>query len=160
MIMQNLHMGILSAILLLMAASRLSAQEPTTDPTLSNSSLTTQLENSNMEDPRLLGSHRPCGSTDQHYCLNGGTCIYPQDNTKAFCICPAGFSGNRCQFDRELESLLSCYGYRLSTEHLIAISCAAAILVFSLAFLIYCIVRKRCMTSTKLVESSPSEITV
>ncbi|XP_054630170.1 pro-neuregulin-2, membrane-bound isoform-like [Dunckerocampus dactyliophorus] len=159
MIKQSLKMGFLSAILLL-AASELSAQETTTDPALSNSSPTTRLENGNMEDFRLLGSHRPCGGTDQHYCLNGGTCIYPQDNTEPFCICPAGFSRNRCHFDHELETLLSRYRYHLAAEHLIAISCAAAILIFSLAFLICCIVRKRCVKSTKLMESNPSEITV
>nr|XP_061838114.1 epigen-like [Nerophis lumbriciformis] len=146
-------MGVLLAILLLLAARGLSAQQTTADPFLSDSSPNTLLEKGSMVDPVLLGAHRPCESADRHFCLNGGTCLYPQDHTKPFCICPTGSSGNRCH----LQSFSR--GYHLAVEHLIGVSCGAAFLVFSLSFLVCCVVRRR-RTKSKQIQSKPSDITV
>ncbi|XP_019744710.1 epigen-like [Hippocampus comes] len=141
MLMQSLKEGVLSAILLLLAASGQSAQ--TTSST---------------EDPLLLSSHRPCGSQNQHFCLNGGTCIYPQDTTKPFCICTSGFSGNRCHYDRKVDTMFS--QSHIAAEHLISLSCGAALLIFILLFITYCVVRTRCRKSEKQMESAPTEVTV
>ncbi|XP_061623480.1 epigen [Phyllopteryx taeniolatus] len=149
MLAQSLKKGVLSAFLLLLAASGQSAQT-TTNPT--------QLENITIADPLLMSSHRPCGSQDQQFCLNGGTCVYPQDNTEPFCICKSGFSGNRCHYDGEVNSVFCRSDHFI--EHLIAISCVAAIFIFILVFIISCIVRKRCIKSAKQIKSVPCEVTV
>ncbi|XP_061672031.1 epigen-like [Syngnathoides biaculeatus] len=148
MFAQSLKQGVLSAFLLLLAASGHSAE--TTNMT--------RLENGSSSDPLLLSSHRPCGSRDQHFCLNGGTCVYPQDNTEPFCICAAGFSGNRCHYDGEVDSMF-CQT-PLIMEHLISIICGTAVVAFVLVFIGFCVVRKRCVKSAKQIESVPSEVTV
>ncbi|XP_057688955.1 pro-neuregulin-4, membrane-bound isoform-like isoform X2 [Corythoichthys intestinalis] len=147
MFMQSLKEGILSAIFLLLAASGQSAQ------TIRNF---TPLENGSTAYP-LISSQRPCGSQDQHFCFNGGTCFYPQDNNKPFCICTSGFSGNRCH-DVDMDSVFHIP--HLVVEQLIAITCGTAIFVFFLVVAIYCIVSKRLKKKAKLITAAPCEVTV
>nr|XP_061803871.1 pro-neuregulin-4, membrane-bound isoform-like [Nerophis lumbriciformis] len=139
MFMQSLKEGILSAIFLLLAASGQSAQ------TISSTAYP------------LISSQRPCGSQDQHFCFNGGTCFYPQDNNKPFCICTSGFSGNRCH-DVDMDSVFHIP--HLVVEQLIAITCGTAIFVFFLVVAIYCIVSKRLKKKAKLITAAPCEVTV
>ncbi|XP_049618750.1 epigen [Syngnathus scovelli] len=149
MLTQSLKEGVLSALLLLLAVSGQSAQS-TRNPT--------RLQKNSTEDPLLLSPQKPCGSQDQKFCLNGGTCIYPQDTSKPFCICTSGFSGNRCHYDREVDTMFSrCHR---AVEHLISLSCGAAIVVFILVFIAYCVIRRRYTKSTKQMESAPCEVTV
>ncbi|XP_077570354.1 epigen-like [Stigmatopora nigra] len=148
MFTHSLKKGVLSAVfLLLVAPSGQSAQT-----TISF----TPLQSSNTAGP-LLSEERPCGSSDQHFCLNDGTCIYPQDSTKPSCICPSGFSGNRCH-DLDVDSVF--YVPHMTVEHLISVTCGAAIFVFFLVISIYCIVLKRFKKKDKKITSATCEVTV
>ncbi|XP_045891913.1 epigen [Micropterus dolomieu] len=128
--------------------------QTTAAPALSNSSLSTQLNNNSMEEPMVLRSHRSCGSEHVNYCENGGECMYPQDNDQPFCICKSSYSGHRCLFFSERSHTLP------ELEQLIGIIFGVVILFFVLAIIIYCFASKRCKKSVPLIKSAPSELSV
>ncbi|XP_044053898.1 epigen [Siniperca chuatsi] len=128
--------------------------QTTAAPALSNLPLSTQLNNSSMEEPQVLRSHRSCGSEHENYCENGGECMYPQDNDKPFCICTSSYSGPRCLFFSDHTRTLP------ELEELIGISFGVVMLFFVLAIIIYCFAYKRCIKSAPLMKSAPSESSV
>ncbi|KAM9360141.1 epigen-like [Symphorus nematophorus] len=158
----HLEKALLSAVavLLLLTTTGQSAMltdnlQTTATPVLSNSAPTTQLDNSSMEGPRVLRSHRSCGSEHENYCENGGECMYPQDNDKPFCICTSSYSGPRCLFFSDQTRS------PLEVEQLIAISFGAFMVILALAIIIYCFAYKRCIkSSASLIKSPPSESSV
>ncbi|XP_070760561.1 epigen-like [Enoplosus armatus] len=152
-----LHSALMALLLLTTAAQSAlltDSLQTTAAPDLSNSSLTTQLSNSTMEEPRVLRSHSSCGSEHENYCENGGECMYPQDNDQPFCICTSRYSGLRCHFFIDPSRTLP------ELEQLIAISFGVLMLFFVLAIIIYCFVYKKCIKSTPLIKSAPSESSV
>ncbi|KAM3610964.1 uncharacterized protein V6R79_011343 [Siganus canaliculatus] len=155
------HLQQAVAVLFLMTAAGRSAMlmddvQTTATPALSNSPLSTPLDNSTMEKPRVLRSHRSCGSEHENYCGNGGECMYPQDNDKPSCICKPSYSGPRCLF-------FSVTGETRSApelEQVIAISFGVFMLILVLAIIVYCLISKRCVKSAQLIKSAPSETSV
>ncbi|XP_051279136.1 epigen-like [Dicentrarchus labrax] len=125
--------------------------QTTATPALSNSTLTTQLNNSSIEELLIMRSHRPCGSTDENFCGNGGKCIYPQDNDEPSCICPPSYTGQRCMFFTEHTHSLP------ELEQMIAISFGIFMLIAVLAIIIYCIAYKKCIKSAPIIKSAPSK---
>ncbi|XP_068560102.1 epigen-like [Cebidichthys violaceus] len=142
---ENAILSAMAALLLLtptVQPAMLTDSLPTTaPPALWNSSLSTQLLNGSVEEPHVLPSHRSCRSEHEAFCENGGECMYPQDSNEPSCICKTSYSGRRCMFmshpsytPRELEQLLgTVFG--------------VAVLVIVLAFIIYCLAKKRCIKS-------------
>ncbi|XP_042278114.1 epigen-like [Thunnus maccoyii] len=128
--------------------------QTTTTPALSDSSLTTQLSNSSVEGPRVLRTHRSCGSEHENYCENDGKCMYPQDSDKPFCICTSLYSGTRCMFYNQASRK------PLELEQLIGITFGVVIVVIILAIIICCFVNKRCVKSAPLMKSVPSQMSV
>ncbi|XP_020499572.3 epigen [Labrus bergylta] len=126
----------------------------TKTPALSNSSLTTLISNDSMEEPRVLHSHKPCGSEDENYCENGGKCMFPQDSEKPFCICTSSYSGPRCLFFLDNSRSLA------DLEGLMGIIFGVLMLIIFLAILFYCFAYKRCIKSAPLIKSAPSESSV
>ncbi|XP_035514685.1 epigen-like [Morone saxatilis] len=154
----HLEMVFLSAVasLLLLTPAGQSAMltdnlQTTAAPALSNSTLTTQLNNSRMEELLIMHSRRPCGSADENFCVNGGECVYPQDDDKPSCICPPSYIGQRCMFFSEHTRSLP------ELEQLIAISFGIVMLIAVLAIIIYCIAYKKCIKSAPLIKSAPSK---
>ncbi|XP_023261833.1 epigen [Seriola lalandi dorsalis] len=147
------------AVLLLLTTAGQSAVvtdnlQTTATPLLSNASLTTELNNSSMDEPLVLRSHRSCGSEHENYCENGGECMYPQDSDKPFCICTSSYSGTRCLF-------FSDHTYSLpELEQLIGISFGVVMLIIILAIMIYCFAQRRCIKSPPLIKSAPSKTSV
>ncbi|XP_042344405.1 epigen [Plectropomus leopardus] len=128
--------------------------QTTATSALSTSPLTTQLNNSTMEKPRVLRSHRPCRSEHANYCENGGECMYPQDTDEPSCICTSSFSGRRCLFvNAQTRSLPEL-------EKVIGISFGVVMLIIVLVVIIYCFACKRCKKSAPLIKSALSEISV
>ncbi|XP_040898594.1 epigen [Toxotes jaculatrix] len=148
-----------AAVLLLLTTTGQSAVltdsvQTTATPPVTNSSLTTQLNNSTVEEPLVLSLHRSCGSEHDKYCENGGECMYPQDSDKPFCICKSSYSGPRCLFFSEPTHTLP------ELEQVIGISFGAVMLIFILAIMIYCFTSRRCVKSAPLIKSAPSNISV
>ncbi|KAL7391751.1 hypothetical protein ABVT39_014088 [Epinephelus coioides] len=152
------YLGKAFLLLLLITAGRsamLSNNLPTTaPPTVSISSLTTQLNNSSMEEPRVERSHRSCRSEHANYCENGGECMYPQDSDEPSCICTSSYSGKRCLFHSDHARTLP------ELEQLIGIIFGVAMFIIVLGILSYCFVYKRCKKSAPLIKSAASEISV
>ncbi|XP_071339560.1 epigen [Trachinotus anak] len=128
--------------------------QTTATPPLSDPALTTQLSNSSMEEPRVLRSHKSCGSEHKNYCENGGECMYPQDSDEPFCICTSSYIGTRCHFFNDRIHSLP------ELERAIGISFGVVMLIFILAVMIYCFARRRCIKSPPLIKSAPSEVSV
>ncbi|XP_035497113.1 epigen [Scophthalmus maximus] len=156
----NLETGLLSSVAVLMvllATTGQSAilpsnlQTTATPPALSNSSLTTQINNGSAEGPRVLRSHRSCGGGYEHFCENGGECIYPQDTDKPSCICTSSYEGPRCLIFSDSTRTLP------ELEQLIGIIFGVAVLLLVLAIVIYCFAYRRCVKSASLIKSPPSE---
>ncbi|KAM9391975.1 epigen-like [Pholidichthys leucotaenia] len=152
--------GCVAAVLLfLMTAGRPAVandDRSTTETPLSNSSLTTQFSNSSVELPKVLRSHRPCGSEHDTYCSNGGMCMFPQDSDKPSCICKAFYSGRRCMI--YADDTGSSTSPQL--EKLIGIIIGVLMVIVVLAVLFYCFAYKRCIKSAPLIKSAPSESSV
>ncbi|XP_070690531.1 epigen-like [Pempheris klunzingeri] len=147
------------AVMLLLTTAGQSAMltddlQTTAAPALSNSSSPTQLSNGSMEEPRVLRSHRSCGSELENYCENGGECMYPQDSDKYFCICTSSYSGERCHFFSDPTRTLP------EIEQLIGISFGIVMLIFAFAFFIYCFAYNRCRKSAQLIKSAPFDSSV
>ncbi|XP_029367238.1 epigen [Echeneis naucrates] len=147
-----------AAVLLLLTTTAQSAVltnnlQTTANPLL-DSALSTQLNNDSVEEPRVLRSHRSCGSEHENYCENGGECMYPQDNDKPFCICKNTYSGTRCHFFIESTRSLP------ELEQLIAICFGVVVLILFLAIIIFCFTRRKCIKSPPLIKSAPSETSV
>ncbi|CAK6950803.1 epigen-like [Scomber scombrus] len=130
--------------------------QTTTTPALSDSSLTTQLDNSSVEGPRVLRSHRSCESEHENYCGNGGKCMYPQDSDQPSCICTSSYTGPRCMFYNQSEPSR----VPPELEQLIAIGFGVTIIIIVLALIIYCFAYKRCVKSAQLIKTVPSEMSV
>ncbi|GAA6226464.1 epigen-like [Lates japonicus] len=128
----------------------------TTAAPLSDSALTTQLNNSSMEEPRVQRTHKSCGSEHENYCENGGECMYPQDSDKPSCICKSPYSGARCLFYDPSKPTRSLP----EIEQLIGIIFGVVMVVLILAIIIYCIAYRRCVKSAPLIKSAPSETSV
>ncbi|XP_034397597.1 epigen [Cyclopterus lumpus] len=123
-------------------------------PALSAPSLTTQLGNGSMEEPQVLPSHRSCRSEHEHFCDNGGECMYPQDSDEPACICKSSYSGRRCLF-------LNDRAYTLpELEQLIGITFGVAVLIIVLAFISYCLAYRRCIKSAPFKKLALSESSV
>uniref|UniRef100_UPI0037E985E8 epigen-like n=1 Tax=Semicossyphus pulcher TaxID=241346 RepID=UPI0037E985E8 len=156
----NMEKAFLSAVavLLLLISSAQSALLTdilqTTEAPLSNSSLTTQPNNSSIEEPRVQRSHRSCGSEHANFCENGGECMYPQDNDKPFCICTSSYSGTRCLFFVDISRSSP------ELEQLIGITFGVLMLIVVLAMLFYCFAYKRCVKSAPLKKPAASESSV
>ncbi|KAM7018337.1 epigen-like [Tautogolabrus adspersus] len=147
------------AVLILMTSAGNSAMLSdilltTKTPALSNSSLTTTINNSSMEEPRVLRSHKSCGSEHENYCENGGECMFPQDSEKPFCICTSSYSGPRCLFF--LDNSRSV----VDLEGLVGFIFGVLMLITVLAILFFCFAYKRCIKSAPLIKSAPSESSV
>ncbi|XP_078107326.1 epigen [Sander vitreus] len=147
------------AVLLLLTTAGQSAVLPndlqtTATPALLNSSLLTQLNNSSMGKPRVLGLHRSCRSEHLTYCENGGECMYPQDSDKPSCICTSSYSGPRCLFFNDRTRTLP------ELEQLIAIIFGVAMLLIVLAIIIFCFAYKRCIKWAPIIKPAPSELSV
>uniref|UniRef100_A0A8C6V6N7 EGF-like domain-containing protein n=1 Tax=Neogobius melanostomus TaxID=47308 RepID=A0A8C6V6N7_9GOBI len=84
------------AVLLVFFTTELTAlsTESTAAPVVSNSSLS--VNNGSLSGPTGMKSHRPCGNETDPYCLNGGQCVYYQDQVEPACMCEAPFEGPRC----------------------------------------------------------------
>ncbi|XP_041793384.1 epigen-like [Chelmon rostratus] len=153
----NLEKALLSAVaaLLLLTPAGQSAMtddpQTSTTPATSNSTLTTQLSNSSVEEIRALHSHRSCGSEYANYCENGGECMYPQDSDKPSCICKSSYSGPRCLFFSVTQNTST----PPEVEQLIAISFGVAMLLLVLAIIIYCLGYKRCIKLPQRIKSAP-----
>ncbi|KAM8760049.1 epigen-like [Acanthopagrus schlegelii] len=157
--LENALLSAVAVLLLLLTPPGQSATlsdelQTTAAPTLSGSAPTTQPDNSSMEEPLVLRSHKPCGSEHVNWCENGGTCMFPQDSDKPSCICTSSYTGHRCMFVSDLTHTLP------ESEQLIAISCGVAMLISVLAVIIYCCACKRCKKSAPLIKSAPSESSV
>uniref|UniRef100_A0A1A8BNU8 Epigen n=1 Tax=Nothobranchius kadleci TaxID=1051664 RepID=A0A1A8BNU8_NOTKA len=122
-------------------------------PPVSDSSLTMFL-NSTEEPPKVMHSHRGCGSNYSSYCMNGGECMHPQDNNRPFCNCKESFSGIRCEHDVIKTYMLD------NIEPMIGIIFGAFMVLVFLAILLYCFAYKRCTHSTPLIKPAPSENSV
>ncbi|XP_036955103.1 epigen [Acanthopagrus latus] len=157
--LENALLSAVAVLLLLLTPPGQSATlsdelQTTAAPTLSGTAPTTQPNNSSMEEPLVLRSHKPCGSEHANWCENGGTCMFPQDSDKPSCICTSSYTGHRCMFVSDLTHTLP------ESEQLIAISCGVAMLISVLAVIIYCCACKRCKKSAPLIKSAPSESSV
>ncbi|XP_037632949.1 epigen [Sebastes umbrosus] len=156
---KHLANALLSAVaaLLLLTTSAQSAMisnnlQTTETPALLNSSVTTQLNNSSMEEPRvLLSQQKPCRSEHENYCANGGTCMYPQDNDKPFCICTSMYAGERCLF------IVAPTSHGPQIEFLIAFWFGVAMLFIFLVMIFSCCAYKIFKKSAKLIKSAPSQ---
>ncbi|XP_026177881.1 epigen [Mastacembelus armatus] len=134
------------AVLLLLTTAEQSAMLTTAAPPLPNASLTTQHNNSSMDEPKVLPSYRSCRSEHEKYCENGGKCIYPQDSDKPSCICTPSYSGPRCMFFSELTHSPP------ELEKVIGVCFAVVIFICFLATIIYCFVSKRCNKPGKFMK--------
>ncbi|XP_029961621.1 epigen [Salarias fasciatus] len=141
------------AVLLLLSTAGQSAVLTTASPPPATSSPTTQINNSSSEGPYVLRSHVSCGSEHDAFCANGGTCIYPQDSEKPSCICVPPYGGERCMLFTDSVS-------SLPEGDVIGITVGITMLVILLAITIYCCASKRCVKSTPLIKSAPSETSV
>ncbi|XP_034026666.1 protransforming growth factor alpha [Thalassophryne amazonica] len=150
-----------AAALFLFRATTVRSATPTAEPqsaatpTPSLSFATRQLDNSTMDKPRVLQSHRPCGSDHANYCHNGGQCMYPQDSDGPSCICAASYGGPRCMFIVNTISQPKIYA-----EQLIGIVVGLALVVFALIFVICYCSWKKCIKSSKLIKPTLPESTV
>ncbi|XP_041644388.1 epigen [Cheilinus undulatus] len=148
-----------AAVLLLLTSAGQSAVlsdilQTTETPSLPDMTVTTEINNSSVEGPRVLRSHRSCGSEHENYCENGGQCMYPQDSDKPFCICTSSYSGTRCLFFADNTRT------KPELEQLIGIIFGVVMLIIALAILFYCFAYKRCVKSAPLIKSAPSESSV
>ncbi|XP_034548562.1 epigen [Notolabrus celidotus] len=157
----SMEKAVLSAVAMLLLLTSAGQSAILTDiphtteaPTLSNSSLTTELSNSTMELPQVLRTHRSCGAEHENYCENGGECMYPQDSDKPFCICTSSYSGIRCLFFVSNTHTLP------ELEQLIGISFGVLMLLVVLAIIFYCCAYRKCIKSAPLIKSAPSESSV
>ncbi|XP_059192740.1 epigen-like [Centropristis striata] len=150
-----------AAVLLLLTTAAQSAVlsdnlQTTAAPALIDSSLTTQLNNSSMEEPRVLRSHTSCREEHKDFCKNGGECMYPQDTDEPSCICTSLYNGPRCFISISLDQSHSVP----DLEKLIGIGFGVAMIIIFLAIAIYCLTYKRCIKSAPLIKSAPSETSV
>ncbi|KAM4745180.1 epigen-like [Anableps anableps] len=123
-------------------------------PSLFNSSLTDQIINSTMGQPKVQHLVSPCGEKNEEYCLNGGKCMYPQDSEQPSCVCKSSHSGPRCEIFTDLT-------YRpLSADKVIAIIFGLIMVFIVLALAICCFVKRRCVTSAPLIKAGVSETSV
>ncbi|XP_047448236.1 epigen-like [Mugil cephalus] len=142
------------AVLLLLATVGQSAEVTTELQATATPPPTVSPMNNTTEQPRVLHLHKPCGSEHETFCANGGTCVYPQDNEKPFCICTSSFVGPRCMLTSEQTMVLPEF------EKMIAVILAVVMLLLILAIVIYCLAYRRCVKSAPLIKSAPSEISV
>ncbi|TNN66572.1 Epigen [Liparis tanakae] len=144
------------AALLLLTTTGQSAMPSNSLPTAETPALsaTTLLVNGSMEVPTVLASHRSCMSEHEHFCENGGECMYPQDSDQPACICTPSYGGHRCQFWNPRSYTLP------ELEQLIGIIFGMALLVIALAFIVYCLAHRRCMKSATFKKLKLSELSV
>ncbi|KAG7489840.1 epigen-like [Solea senegalensis] len=118
-------------------------------------SLTTQLNNSDTEEPQVLSIHRSCEDEHEGYCENGGQCMYPQDSEKPSCICTSSYHGPRCLF------LIEPTQSRPELEKVIGITFGVLMLILILAIVMYCFAYRKCIkSSAPLIKAAPSETSV
>ncbi|XP_071774888.1 epigen-like [Centroberyx gerrardi] len=127
---------------------------PTAGPAVLDPMLTTQPDNGSMEEPRVLRMHKPCREEHANYCENDGQCMYPQDTDTPSCMCKPSYSGTRCLFFVGGSQIAPNY------EEVIGIGVGVAMLIFFLAIIFYCCVRKRCTKSAQMIKLAPSENSV
>ncbi|KAG7221379.1 hypothetical protein INR49_017255 [Caranx melampygus] len=148
-----LQMALYSAVAVLVLLTTVGQSAVISDnlQTTETPSPTAEADNATMEGPRVLRSHRSCGSEHENYCENGGECMYPQDSDKPFCICTSSYSGTRCHFFSDHTRTLP------ELEQLIGIIFGVFMLIFFFAIMIYCFARKKCLKSPPLIKYAPSE---
>ncbi|XP_077290348.1 membrane-bound neuregulin protein vein isoform X2 [Arctopsyche grandis] len=65
------------------------------------------------DDTRSLGEPCPIPEPDV-YCQNGGTCVFITNLNEAFCRCPEGYEGHRCE-KKDVSNRGSMYPYHSYT---------------------------------------------
>ncbi|XP_041854679.1 epigen-like [Melanotaenia boesemani] len=129
--------------------------QTTAAPPVSNSSLTTHIVNSSVEEPRVWRLVKmSCGETYKEFCGNGGQCMFPQDSDKPSCICKPPYSGPRCMVFTDLTRTVP------NLDKVIGISFGAIMLITLVTIIAYCCAYKRCVKSAPLIKSAPSETSV
>ncbi|XP_054895407.1 epigen [Poeciliopsis prolifica] len=126
----------------------------TVSPFFLNSSLTVQTVNSTMNQSKIHLSVRPCGDENEKFCLNNGTCIYPQDTRRPSCICMPSHSGPRCE-------IFTDFTYQPSTvDKVIPIFFGCVMIAIILGLVFCCVIKRRCIKSAPLIKAAASETSV
>uniref|UniRef100_A0A8C5H1B0 Epigen-like n=1 Tax=Gouania willdenowi TaxID=441366 RepID=A0A8C5H1B0_GOUWI len=123
---------------------------------LQNAILTTQTSDNTTGQLRTLHSNRSCREEHKYFCANGAICRYPQDSEKPFCICTSLYQGLRCMVPVIPHSSRTLP----ESQQVIAISIGIIIFLILLAIGIYICVSKKCVKSSPLIKSAPSETSV
>ncbi|XP_029999995.1 epigen-like isoform X2 [Sphaeramia orbicularis] len=125
--------------------------QTTTGPDPTTSSTNTYTNNSSMDQPLVLRSHRSdCGDEHADFCANGGVCMYPQDSTEPSCICAPSFGGPRCMILSQLSHT------HAEIEQVIGITFGVAMILLALFVTVYCCIQRRCVKSPPLIKSAPA----